>query len=94
VQWGGYGLPFFTLGGFMLLTLPLNFCLLPSDEHVERKAESTGRMWRLLRIPPVLTVSLVVVVLSTAWSFMDPTLEPHLREVGSLKKLEITLTQI
>ena len=65
----------------MLFTLPLNYCLLPASTSPENEAESSGSMLKLLRIFPVILMSLVIVVLSITWIFIDPILEPHLRQV-------------
>lgn len=33
---------------------------------------------RLYKIPSVIVISAIIVVASNTWSFLDPTLEPHL----------------
>lgn len=35
----------------------------------------------MVKIPQVLIVCTIIVVVSITWSFLDPTLEPHLRKV-------------
>lgn len=50
-----------------------------AGDEVDQKS---GSMVRLLKIPSVALVGLVVVVISNTWGFLDPTLEPHLREVS------------
>lgn len=35
---------------------------------------------RLIRVPTVVVTGLVVVIVSSSWAFLDPTLEPHLRQ--------------
>lgn len=43
--------------------------------------QSSGSLWQLLKVPSVLVTGLVIVVGSNTWGFLDPTLEPHLRQV-------------
>jgi MFS family permease len=81
-DWGGYGLPFYSLGVLMLLTIPLNLFLLPSNDEDGMDPEPSESMWKLVRVPPIFVLSLVIIVASNTWSFLDPTLEPHLREVS------------
>jgi len=50
---------------------------------VEKK---TGSLLELMQVPSVIMISLVVVVISNIWGFLDPTLEPHLREVSISSK--------
>lgn len=85
-QYGGYGLPFYTLGCFMLCTIPLTLIAFPSTSFDGDQTQKHGGMLRLLKIPSVGVLCLVIVVVSNSWGFMDPTLEPHLREVS--KKIE------
>lgn len=47
--------------------------------NMEKK---TGSLLELIQVPSVIMISLVVVVISNIWGFLDPTLEPHLREVS------------
>ncbi|PSN30862.1 hypothetical protein C0J52_20666 [Blattella germanica] len=76
---GGFGLPFYTLGILMVVIVPVNFCLLPPGDacNMEKKI---GSLLELIQIPSVIMISLVIVVVSNTWGFLDPTLEPHLRE--------------
>ncbi|XP_069676364.1 MFS-type transporter SLC18B1-like [Periplaneta americana] len=76
---GGFGLPFYTLGILMVVIVPVNLCLLPPGDacNVEKKS---GSLLELIQIPSVIMISLVIVVISNTWGFLDPTLEPHLRE--------------
>lgn len=41
----------------------------------------SGSMLELISIPAVVVTSSVIVVTSITWAFLDPTLEPHLRQV-------------
>ncbi|KAI4464406.1 mfs-type transporter slc18b1-like protein [Holotrichia oblita] len=40
----------------------------------------TNSMWELIKVPAVVMTGFVVIVVSSTWSFLDPTLEPHLRQ--------------
>lgn len=37
---------------------------------------------KLFKIPSVMVISAIIVVASNTWSFLDPTLEPHLSRVS------------
>ncbi|XP_018321088.1 MFS-type transporter SLC18B1-like [Agrilus planipennis] len=76
---GGFEMPFFVLGVAMIAVIPLNFFLLPPSQDLilNPKKES---MWKLLKAPSVILTCCVVVVVSSTWGFLDPTLEPHLRQ--------------
>ncbi|KDR11631.1 MFS-type transporter SLC18B1-like isoform X2 [Zootermopsis nevadensis] len=76
---GGFGLPFYTLGILMVVIVPANLCLLPPGDACNMEKKS-GSLLELIRVPSVIMISLVIVVISNTWGFLDPTLEPHLRE--------------
>ncbi|KAK3913393.1 MFS-type transporter SLC18B1 [Frankliniella fusca] len=76
---GGFGLPFYSLGVFMVIFVPINFCLLPSESGFGVN-HTSGSLWQLLKVPSVMVTGLVIVVGSNTWGFLDPTLEPHLRQ--------------
>lgn len=58
-------------------------------DNITHKSAS---MIKLIKVPAVLVTCLVVVVVSSTWAFLDPTLEPHLRQVGTVYfKLETIL---
>ncbi|XP_065200984.1 MFS-type transporter SLC18B1-like [Planococcus citri] len=78
---GGFSLPFYCLGLFMLLMMPLYFHYLPALNS-NRPARHPGSFFKLVKIPAILVIFLVIVVSSNAWSFLDPTLEPHLRKLN------------
>lgn len=44
-------------------------------------ASKSTSIFKLLRVPAVIITGLVVVIVSSTWAFLDPTLEPHLRQV-------------
>lgn len=53
--------------------------------------KKTGSLLDLIKVPSVIMISLVIVIISNTWGFLDPTLEPHLREVSKcLMKFTIT----
>lgn len=37
-------------------------------------------VFKLIKVPAVCITGMVVVIVSSTWSFLDPTLEPHLRQ--------------
>ncbi|CAH2068835.1 unnamed protein product, partial [Iphiclides podalirius] len=78
---GGFGVPFYSLGVVMVLTVPINFYLLSDcEEYVS--GSKTASILRLFRIPSIIITGLVIVIVSNTWAFLDPTLEPHLRQFG------------
>ncbi|XP_052737167.1 MFS-type transporter SLC18B1-like [Bicyclus anynana] len=78
---GGFGLPFYSLGITMVLTVPINYCLLTDcGEYVS--GSKTASILRLFKIPSIIITGLVIVIVSNTWAFLDPTLEPHLRQFG------------
>lgn len=78
----GYKLPFLLLGGFMILMVPLNMVLLPAQ--ISGVQVKSGSIIQLLKLPTVVIMCVVVVVQASAWSFLDPFLEPQLRGNFSL----------
>nr|XP_018903402.1 PREDICTED: MFS-type transporter SLC18B1-like [Bemisia tabaci] len=80
--WGGFALPFYLVGGVMVAALPLYMWLLPYVYQEESHSEQSGSFLKLMTVPSVFIIGLVVMVASTVWAFLDPTLEPHLRELN------------
>ncbi|KAL3281190.1 hypothetical protein HHI36_004407 [Cryptolaemus montrouzieri] len=78
-SFGSFMLPFLVLGTAMAITVPLNFAFLPSVEECNMSNKSTS-FFKLIKIKEVVVIGLVVVFASSTWSFLDPTLEPHLRK--------------
>ncbi|KAJ8733922.1 hypothetical protein PYW07_014473 [Mythimna separata] len=76
---GGFGLPFYTLGVIMVLTVPINFFLLTDCEEYVPGSKTTSIIG-LFKIPSIIITGLVIVIVSNTWAFLDPTLEPHLRQ--------------
>ncbi|KPI93454.1 MFS-type transporter C6orf192-like [Papilio xuthus] len=78
---GGFGVPFYSLGVVMVLSVPINFFLLSDcEEYVS--GSKTASILRLFKIPSIIITGLVIVIVSNTWAFLDPTLEPHLRQFG------------
>lgn len=76
---GGFQLPFFVLGVAMIAVTPINVLLLPPvNDFVV--GTGGGSILKLLKVPAVIITSIVIIVISSIWAFLDPTLEPHLRE--------------
>lgn len=48
----------------------------------ETKNNPSGSFWKLVKIPAVFVVSIIIVISSNVWSFLDPVLEPHLETVS------------
>ncbi|RWS05685.1 MFS-type transporter-like protein, partial [Dinothrombium tinctorium] len=68
---GGYGLPFYVLGVVVLVNIPI--CC--SDLSIEKLT-----YFKLLKIPEIVAICIVIVVSSQSLAFLDPTIEPHLRQ--------------
>jgi hypothetical protein len=56
--------------------------------------KKTGSLIDLIQIPSVIMISIVIVVISNTWGFLDPTLEPHLREVMCFNYLSHRLQKL
>lgn len=65
----------------MLCTIPLTLVAFPSTVFDADQTQKHGGMLKLLKVPSIGVLCLVIVVVSNAWGFLDPTLEPHLRDV-------------
>ncbi|KAL0273190.1 UNVERIFIED_CONTAM: hypothetical protein PYX00_005926 [Menopon gallinae] len=76
---GGFGLPFYTLGVILILTVPITVYLLPSIQG-NSVGKKSGSFTEILTDPSVIIISLVIIISSNVWGFLDPTLEPHLRQ--------------
>ncbi|CAG9768972.1 unnamed protein product [Ceutorhynchus assimilis] len=77
---GGFDLPFFVLGVAMIAIVPLNMWLLPKVEDFDNVSNKKTTVFKLIRVPAVFITGMVVVIVSSTWAFLDPTLEPHLRQ--------------
>lgn len=47
---------------------------------LEDNIEKSGSLLTLLRLPPVFVTCLITIVMAMSASYLDPTLEPHLRK--------------
>lgn len=65
----------------MLCTIPLAFLVFPKSQCDTDQSQKHGGMMKLLKLPSILVLCIVIVIVSNTWGFLDPTLEPHLREV-------------
>ncbi|GFQ75677.1 MFS-type transporter SLC18B1 [Trichonephila clavata] len=77
---GGFGLPFFTLGGFVVLIVPFCWYMLRNVKDPSIVLNTSVSYKKLLSMPHVIIVCLILVVASQAQGFIDPTLEPHMRQ--------------
>ncbi|CAG9771956.1 unnamed protein product [Ceutorhynchus assimilis] len=77
-QVGGYTLPFAVMGSALFLSAILTAMVLPKHEHGEDR-EHGSSVLKILKIPGVLLASASIIVTSTSISFLQATLEPHLR---------------
>ncbi|XP_022101508.1 MFS-type transporter SLC18B1-like isoform X2 [Acanthaster planci] len=82
---GGFKLPFFTLGGFVLVADAVNFFLMPQQGSTNQE---TGSLIQVLRIPAIWIILLTIVVISVCMASFDPILSIHLKE------LDFTVIQI
>lgn len=78
--YGGFAFPFYILGVLMILLVPVYLHVLPSVQGSPNHHQSSS-LFRLLKIPSVLLIAITVVIASNVWAFLDPTLEPHLRDL-------------
>ncbi|GFT97923.1 MFS-type transporter SLC18B1 [Nephila pilipes] len=77
---GGFGLPFFILGGFVVLIVPVCWYLLQNVQDPAVLLKPSVSYKKLLTMPHVIVVCLILAVASQAQGFIDPTLEPHMRQ--------------
>lgn len=75
---GGFHLPFYVIGTLIIFLMPFTKCLI--NDNVSAGEEKPGSLKALLCLPTVIMTSVIVIVISITWSFLDPTLEPHLRK--------------
>ncbi|KAL1491150.1 hypothetical protein ABEB36_011790 [Hypothenemus hampei] len=77
-QVGGYTLPFAVMGSALFASAILTAIVLPKHESGTDK-ERGPSVFKILKIPGVLLASASIIVTSTSISFLQATLEPHLR---------------
>uniref|UniRef100_T1JKK8 Major facilitator superfamily (MFS) profile domain-containing protein n=1 Tax=Strigamia maritima TaxID=126957 RepID=T1JKK8_STRMM len=87
---GGFGLPFYILGAFMLFMIPINMWLLPHEQTPINVSSSTS-IFHLIKLPSVFIMMSVTVVQASAWSFLDPYLQPHLNDNFALSSQDVGL---
>ncbi|XP_076326366.1 MFS-type transporter SLC18B1-like isoform X2 [Tachypleus tridentatus] len=78
---GGYGLPFYILGSLVIVNIPVCWYVM-GDLPGNNKTKKSESYKSLLTIPSVLAVCIVIIVSSQSQGFLDPTLEPHVRQFG------------
>ncbi|XP_023209760.1 MFS-type transporter SLC18B1-like [Centruroides sculpturatus] len=77
---GGYGLPFFILGSVVVINIPISWLLLRNISSMPNDETSTTTYLQLLSIPKVWIVCVILMVAAQTQGFLDPTLEPHMRQ--------------
>lgn len=78
---GGYTLPFFTLGCFMILGALVNFVVcFNQEQHVTDPKERQAEYLKILASPGIILDALSVVTSLTFIGYNAATLEPHLRD--------------
>lgn len=77
---GGYGLPFYGVGGIVILDAIVIFFVLPNVEKTAMPEK--GNLIRFFMNPTVLIYSLSVFTSFNYIGFNQATLEPHIREFG------------
>jgi len=87
---GGYGLPFYVLGGVMLLCVALNVCTMPCIENDNLPHPDMWRMTRVLvRSPENWLCMFVLMTIAIDWSAYEPGIQPF-----ASKTLGITVSQM
>ncbi|CAG0879540.1 unnamed protein product [Cyprideis torosa] len=91
---GGFLLPFVVLGSILLLSVPINLFLIPSEFGIVARASASSptnspngssvttsvSFFSILKTAPVIVTCIVIILGAASWTSLDPTLEPHLRE--------------
>ncbi|KAI1302121.1 MFS-type transporter SLC18B1 [Halotydeus destructor] len=80
---GGFGLPFYFVGIVGLLAMPMIWILLDSEEFgagiKDLQSKNAPSKLSALRVPAVLITMISLTISSISLTFLDPTLEPHVR---------------
>ncbi|KZS13028.1 Synaptic vesicular amine transporter [Daphnia magna] len=82
---GGFQLPFYVMGSVMLLTLPFTFHILPKANHINNMGHLGTKLLTIFKMPVVSIVCLVIVVSSSAWSVLEPTLVIHMKQLAPMR---------
>ncbi|KRY53370.1 MFS-type transporter SLC18B1 [Trichinella britovi] len=75
---GGFDLPLWSLGVVLIFTLILSLLIIPEQHDNARRGQL--HMTSLLRVPLVLVEIISITFTAASMSFIDPTLEEHLKE--------------
>ena len=77
---GGFGLPFFALGGFLFLVFPVSWFIFPDTELMQ----ATGKInvKKLLCRASIIRPGVVLVVSAICCTGLYPTLQPHMHSIG------------
>jgi len=90
-QFGGFPLPFFTMGGALFLVFIFAFFLFPDYKSFTTKVDKrykTTRKLSLLKIPEFLLTLLMLFIGSLSIGFIEPSIQPHLSSLN-LKPIEL-----
>ena len=79
---GGYGLPFYVLGTLMLLTIPFAILVIPNNRNCRVVKTPKGSYKKLLSKFKIIINGFIIIIGAQLLSFLDPTIEPHLRQIG------------
>ncbi|XP_076047937.1 uncharacterized protein LOC143029223 [Oratosquilla oratoria] len=81
---GGFGLPFYALGGFLLMLLPLNCFMFPNTDDC--KSSENGKyevsLMTVLRDPVFVLILVILAATAMCNGMLYPTLQPHMDELG------------
>lgn len=75
-EYGGFQMPFFVLGIFLLLATVLSYFLI--EEIGDEPTEDAMDMLSMLKIPEIWMMVFAVIICAISLSFFDPTLSGHL----------------
>ena len=78
-EYGGFALPFVTVGGSLLLSTSISCVLLPNLKGESPKTESLKNKWKVLLVPGIWINLFGCFVTNLAQGFLTSLLEPHLR---------------
>ena len=96
-QLGGYGAPFYTLGGAMLVSSATNVWLMPTVKEEAPGAAAARRSWPGARLFRFLSAGenwlccAVVLVVAMYVTALDPNLEPYVRVALGITPAELGL---
>jgi len=76
----GFYLPFLTIGGLGMLSVPIIMCVIPREIAFEDNGDTRLSLAQVFCSPKGIITSITIVVSTSMWSILDPTLEPHLRQ--------------